>query len=334
MPDRFRSIVRGDRMPVDPAEQIRLGRSLVTVSKLSLGGGPFGRALDPDREGTVEAIVQRAWEIGVRHFDTAPLYGLGLSERRVGRALSSFKPEDRVIATKVGRLLRPPSGPDTQPVFDYSFDGVMKSLDESLARMRVVKVDILHLHDPDDHWDEASGDGYMALDVLRTSGVVKAIGAGMNQSEMLSRFARETHLDCFLVAGRYTLLDQSALAELMPLCSERDIGVIIGGVYNSGILAGPVEGAHFNYRPASAEWLAKAQRLEAICARHETPLKAAAIQFPFAHPAVATVLSGVRSVAELDENARMMAYDVPADLWRAIRTDGLVPENCPLPGGH
>lgn len=320
-------------MSIDPSEQVRLGLSLLETSRLSLGGGRHGGPLSPDHEATVDAIVVRAREHGISHFDTAPLYGVGVSERRLGRALSRFKPEEYVVATKVGRLLRPDASGEVKPVFDFSYDGIMRSLDESLLRLRMTSVDILHLHDPDDHWDGASNDGYLALDLLRSSGVVKAIGAGMNQAAMLQRFADEVHLDCVLLAGRYTLLDHATSVDLMATCAHKGIGVIIGGVYNSGILAGPTEGALFNYAPASDVWLSRARALDAVCRRHETPLMAVAIQFPYANPAVSTVLTGVRSVAELDQNVRMLQHPVPDGLWRDLRAEGLVDERVPLPRG-
>jgi D-threo-aldose 1-dehydrogenase len=317
---------------MDPTARVPLGRSGLTVTRLALGGAPLGGRLDPPDEATATAIVGRALALGLRHFDTAPLYGQGTSERRLGSALrerlgAPAPPrEEIVLATKVGRLLRP------QPVFDFSYEGVLRSVEESLGRLGVDRVDVLHIHDPDRHYDAALAGAYVALDRLRREGTIRAVGAGMNQAEMPARFAREAQVDCFLLAGRYTLLDQVALAELLPVCVERGISIIIGGVYNSGILADPQPGATFNYRPAPPDLLARAQRLKAVCARHETPLMAAAIQFPLAHPAVATVLTGVRSVAELEENERMFRFPVPAALWHDLKGEGLLPEGAPVPG--
>lgn len=321
-------------MGFDPSAQGRLGQSLVEVSRLALGGGPLSGPLGAATPDDVDAIVARAWEHGVRFFDTAPLYGTGESERRLGRALSRWKPEEYVVATKVGRLLRKDASGATAPIFDFSYDGVMRSLDESLMRLRMTSVHVLHIHDPDAHWDQASDGAYMALDMLRSSGVVKAIGAGMNQASMLERFANEVHLDAFLLAGRYTLLDHATSHSLMTTCIRKGIGIIIGGVYNSGILAGPVDGARYNYAPATAEWLGRARRLEAVCARHDVPLKAAALQFPLANPAVSTVLTGVRSIDELDENVEMAQVEIPDALWADLRREGLVEEWVPLPGGN
>jgi len=224
--------------------------------------------------------------------------------------------------------------PPVQPVFDFSYDGVMRSVEESLERLGVDRVDVLYIHDPDDHPEEALAGAYPALDRLRAEGTIKAVGAGMNQAEMLARFAREADFDCFLLAGRYTLLDHdTALAELLPLCVERAIAIVIGGVYNSGILADPRPGAPFNYEPAERRWLERAQRLKAVCDRHDVPLMAAAIQFPLAHPAVATVLTGVRTTAELDENVRMLRYPIPPALWQDLRAEGLLSEAAPTPEG-
>lgn len=318
----------------DPSDRVRLGQSLAEVSRLALGGAPLSGPLGAATPDDVDALVARAWEHGIRFFDTAPLYGTGESERRLGRALARWKPDEYVVATKVGRLLRP--GPDgaIAPRFDFTYDGVMRSLDDSLARLRMSSVHVLHIHDPDDHWERASDGAYVALDTLRSSGVVKAIGAGMNQAAMLERFANEVHLDAFLLAGRYTLLDHGTSQSLMATCARQGIGIVIGGVYNSGILAGPVDGARFNYAPAPAAWLDRARRLEAACARYAVPLKAAAIQFPLANPAVDTVLTGVRSIAELDENVAAFRHDVPDQLWRDLRSEGLVADWVPLPGGN
>jgi D-threo-aldose 1-dehydrogenase len=216
-------------------------------------------------------------------------------------------------------------------VFDYSADGVRRSVEESLARLRLDRIDIALIHDPDDHWAAAIGEAYPALARLREEGVIRAIGAGMNQSAMLARFAREGDFDVFLVAGRYTLLDQEALAELLPLCVEGGIGVMIGGVMNSGVLADPRPGGRFNYQPAAPAILDQARRLAAICDRHAVPLRAAAIQFPLAHSAVRSLIAGVRRVEHLDEYPDLMRRPLPADLWAELRAEGLIPTEAPVP---
>ena len=208
--------------------------------------------------------------------------------------------------------------PPVNPVFDFSYDGVMHSVEESLERLGLDRVDVLHIHDPDEHYDEALSGAYRALDRLRAEGTIGAVGAGMNQAEMLVRFARDADFDCFLLAGRYTLLDRTGARELLPLCAERGIGIIAGGVFNSGILANPTPGGTFNYQAAPLDIVERAQRLAAICKRHGVELKAAAIQFPLRHPAVAVVLTGCRSVAEVEENVRMFQTRVPDELWKEL----------------
>jgi len=208
----------------------------------------------------------------------------------------------------------------------------MRSFEESLDRLGVDRVDIVYIHDPDRHYAEALGGAYRALDRLRSEGTIAAVGAGMNQGEMLARFARDAEFDCFLLAGRYTLLDQTGLTELRPRCQEKRIAVIAGGVYNSGILANPGPGATFNYAPAEPAVLERTRRLDAVCRRHGVPLKAAAIQFPLGHPAVVSVVIGSRSIAELDENIAMFRSNIPAALWDDLRREGLISATAPAPG--
>lgn len=269
--------------------------------------------------------MEAAWDAGIRFFDTAPLYGSGLAERRLGEVLRSKPRDEFVLMTKVGRLLRADAPPDPDqsfrgtpplnPVFDFSYDGVMRSFEESLQRLGLDRIDVLLIHDPDDHYDEALHGAYRALDRLRSDQSIRAVGAGMNQAEMLADFARHADFDCFLLAGRYTLLDRSGARELLPLCSERGIGVVAGGVFNSGILADLGAQAHYNYRPASKELVDQALALQATCERHVVELKAAALQFPLRNPAIRAVLIGPRSVSQLEENVRMFNAAIPDDLW-------------------
>jgi D-threo-aldose 1-dehydrogenase len=285
----------------------------------------------------------------VRLFDTAPLYGMGNAETRLGDALRHRPRNEFVVATKVGRLLRETDLPDpTQirdgesswkgvpalnPVYDFSYDGALRSLDESLARLGLDSVDIVHIHDPDEHFDAAMEGAYPALVRLRDEGVVKAIGAGMNQWQMPLRFAEEGDFDCFLLAGRYSLLDCSALERFLPYCRARGISVIVGGVFNSGILADPhAPDARYDYAVAAPDVVERAKRIDAVCAAHGVPLKAAAIQFPFGHPAVAAVVVGSRTIQEATENARLFEQELPVDLWLELRSEGLLPEGAPLPG--
>ena len=332
---------------MEPSSRARLGRTSLTVTRAGLGTAPLGGLYEAVDDETAAVTVERAWRLGIRFFDTAPLYGHGLSERRLGRALARRPRGDFVLATKVGRLLRAGAPPDpsqasgaverwqgvppVNPVFDFSYDGVLRSVEESLERLGLDRVDVLHIHDPDEHYAEALAGAYPALDRLRSEGTIGAVGAGMNQSELLVRFAREADFDCFLIAGRYTLLDQSALAELLPLCLERGIAVVVGGVYNSGILADPGPAAFFDYSVAPPGLVERAERLRDVCARHRVPLKAAAIQFPLAHPAVTSLLVGPRSVAELEENLALLRADIPPALWDELRAERLLAQDAPTP---
>jgi D-threo-aldose 1-dehydrogenase len=332
---------------VDPGERVRLGRTGLHVTRFGLGTAALGGLFEPVDEEQALATLARAYDAGLRFFDTAPLYGHGLAERRVGLALRGLARDEVVLATKVGRLLRAdappdssqlsggfdrwPAAPPVNPVFDFSYDGVLRSLEESLERLGLDRVDILHVHDPDEHEEDALAGAYRALDRLRSEGTISAVGAGMNQAEMLVRFARAAQFDCFLLAGRYTMLDQTALRELLPLCVERGIAVIVGGVYNSGILAAPGLGATFDYMPAPAGLVERAQRIEAVCLRHDVELKAAALQFPLAHPAVTSLLLGARSPAELDENLALLRTPLPLALWDDLRRQRLLPEDAPTP---
>ncbi|MDD9948575.1 MAG: aldo/keto reductase [candidate division Zixibacteria bacterium] len=329
--------------------EAEIGRTGLKVNRLGLGGAPLAGLYQGVTDEDAALVVNAYLGHGLGFFDTAPLYGSGVSETRLGTALSSRgrvsdapARESFVLATKVGRLLVPdPSRdqdvwsddlPPVGPVFDYSYDGTLRSLEESLVRLGLDRVDILHIHDPDNHYEEAMKGSYRALVRLRDEGVIRAIGVGMNQAKMLARFAAEGDFDCFLCAGRYTLVDHTALKRLLPLCEERNISIIIGGPYNSGILAqGAVDGAKFDYRKAPSHIVNKVRRIEAVCGRHGTPLKAAALQFPLAHPAVAAVIPGARSAGEVDENVRMFKVEIPADFWSELREEGLIPEEAPMP---
>jgi len=307
------------------------------MTPLGLGCAPIGNLYDAVTDDEAHAVVLAAYGAGVRFFDTAPLYGHGLSERRLGAALASLPRDSLTVSTKVGRLLvadDPSARPDdtgfadvppVHPVFDFSADGVQRSLEASLDRLGLDRVDIVHVHDPDDHAEEALAGAFPALRRWRDEGVVGAIGAGMNQAPMLARFVREADIDCVLLAGRYTLLDQSGLDDLLPLCEREHVSVIAAGVFNSGLLANPKPGAPFDYAPAPPEIVERARRLAAVCARHDVPLTAAALQFATAHPAVTCVLTGVRSVDELRANVADFERPIPPDLWTDLRAEGLTP---------
>jgi D-threo-aldose 1-dehydrogenase len=323
----------------------RLRAGTPPLTELSLGCSQLGNlhhAMDDDTAG---AIVDAAWDTGVRYFDTAPHYGLGLSERRLGAALATRPRADYVLSTKVGRLLEPLAavrGQDTdgfavaathRRVWDFSRDGVRRSLEESLQRLRLDQVDIVYLHDPDDHLEQVLATGYPALEELRDEGVVRAIGAGMNQTPMLCDLARNTDVDLLMLAGRYTLLEQGALDDLLPVCERRGIGVVVAGVFNSGVLARrkPPEDATYDYARAPAQVLDRVRRIADVCERHGTTLPAAAIAFPLGHPAVVSVCVGARSPEQVRRNARLLGAEVPQHLWDELREEGLLDPAAPVP---
>ena len=326
---------------MNPLDTVEIGSTGVRVTRLGLGGAPIGGNLAPVTGGEALKVVNRAVELGIRYFDTAPLYGLGKSESFYGEVLPGLSRDSFSVSTKVGRILcpvdSPPPGPwvdapSLAPVFDFSRDGVMRSFEESLERLALDRIDVLLIHDPEGNYEAAIGEAYPALADLRAQGVVKAIGAGMNEWQMLARFAREGDFDCFLLAGRYTLLDQSALTDFLPLCEERGISVILGGPYNGGILASDLSpSATFNYKIAAPGVLAKARAIKAACDRHHTPIKAAALQFGPAHPAIAATIPGPESAAELEENLRMAAHPIPGELWDELRHQGLISPEAPTP---
>jgi D-threo-aldose 1-dehydrogenase len=341
-------------MAFDPFERVPLDRAGLDVTRLGLGGAPIGGLFTAVADDDARATLRHAWHLGVRLFDTAPLYGYGASERRFGAALRDEPRDAYVLSTKVGRLVRDPgrirpdddidrqrlgdrddafyarSGPE-RIVFDYSADGVTRSLEESLERLGVGRIDVALIHDPDDHWQAAIDGAYPALARLREQGVIRAVGAGMNQSKMLTRFVRETDIDIVLLAGRYTLLEQGALDELLPACRARGVAVLVGGVMNSGILAAPGSGSRFNYEPAPPDVVERARRIATVCDRHGVSLRAAAVQFPLAHPAVASLVAGVRSVAHLDEYPRLARQAIPPELWAELRAEGLLRSDAPVP---
>ncbi|MET8540758.1 aldo/keto reductase [Kitasatospora sp. NPDC004799] len=336
--------------------QNRLGRSRVKVTELAFGAAGIGNLFTAVSDAEAEQAVEAAWEAGVRYFDTAPHYGLGLSERRLGDALRAVPRDAYVLSTKVGRILEPvaPDGNDraNDPVnaptndlangfaapathrrrWDFTAAGVRRSIEESLNRLGLDRIDIAYLHDPDDHAEQALTEAYPELERLRAEGVLGAIGIGMNQAGLPARFVRETDLDVVLLAGRYSLLDQRGLTDLLPLAAERGVGVVVGGVFNSGLLADPKPGAPFDYTAAPTELLDRALRMKAVCERYGLPLRAAALRFPFGHPAVASVLVGTRSAAEVRDAAALLTHPVPDGLWAELKERGLLPAEVPTPG--
>ncbi|MEV5017453.1 aldo/keto reductase [Streptomyces sp. NPDC053780] len=320
-----------------------LGAGGVPVTALGLGAAAIGGLYEAVGEDEAAATVEAAWDSGIRYFDTAPHYGLGLSERRLGAALRTRPRKDFVLSTKVGRVLEPHDGggddrangfavPAThRRRWDFSADGVRRSLEDSLTRLGLDRVDLVLLHDPDEHGEQAFREAYPALEELRSQGVVRAIGAGMNQSRMLTRFLTDTDVDAVLCAGRYTLLEQGALETLLPAASAAGKSVIVGGVFNSGLLADPAPGATYDYAAAPSELLDRAVRMREVTEAHGLPLRAAALRFPFGHPAVASVLVGARSAAQVVDAAALVRGPAPGAVWDDLRAQGLLPGGVPVP---
>jgi len=327
---------------------VRVGQTDLFVPRVGLGTAVLGNLLRAISDDDAVGVIDRALARGVRYLDTAPLYGHGLAEQRVGRAIAATPRDELVVSTKAGRLLREGARrdetqfhdgvsfykevPSAGPVWDFSYEGVRRSVAESLERTGAGRFDVLHLHDPDDHLAAAATAGYRALRDLRAEGAVAAIGAGANRCGPLAELARGCDLDVVLVAGRYTLLDQSALADLLPVCESRGVSVVIGGVFNSGVLADPAPGARFDYLPADKAVLAKAAAISEICDKYSVPLAAAAVQFPLAHPRVCTVLIGPRTIGELDTDLALFEVEIPARLWADLRQAGLLGPDVPTPG--
>lgn len=321
----------------------RLGGTDVQVTLLAFGAAGIGNLYRPIGEADAVAAVDAAWNAGIRTFDTAPHYGLGLSEQRLGTALRARPRDAYTVSTKVGRLLVPAEvkGDDLangfavpathHRVWDFSADGVLRSLESSLNRLGLDRVDIALLHDPDDHARQALSEAYPALERLRGEGVVRAIGVGMNQCALPARFLRETDIDVVLLAGRYTLLEQEALVEFLPEAASRGKSVVIGGVFNSGLLIDPKPGATYDYTPAPKPVLARALRLKEVTERHGVPLHAAALRFPLGHQAVASVLTGARSQEEVSDAVEQLRRPVAAALWDDLRGEGLLAPGTPVP---
>ncbi|MFI6348492.1 aldo/keto reductase [Streptomyces sp. NPDC050560] len=325
-----------------------LGRSGVEVSALGFGTAGIGGLYTPVTGDEARAAVDAAWDAGIRYYDTAPHYAIGHAERRVGAALADRPRDAYTLSTKAGRrLMAGPARPGDRDdsahgfavpathhrVWDFTADGIRRSLHESLERLGLDRVDVLLLHDPDDHGEQAFTEAYPAAERLRAEGVVRAIGAGMNQTAMLTRFVRDTDVDMVLCAGRYTLLDQSALTGLLPEAERRGAAVVAGGVFNSGLLADPRPGATYDYTTAPPGLLERALAVKAAAERHGTTLRAAALALPLAHPAVAAVLVGARSAAEVRDCAALAAEPVPDALWQELRATGLLAPDVPVPEG-
>lgn len=304
-----------------------LGNRGITVSRMGFGSAPIGNSDNVTTEQAV-ATIHYALEQGITLFDTAPLYGAGRAEELLGLALEGVPRSEYVLSTKVGRILDEENRTLT---FDFSRDGVLRSLESSLKRLKLDRVDLLLIHDPDDYPEQALAEAYPTLAELRSQGVIRAVGAGMNQWQALSTFAQESDFDCFLLAGRYTLLEQTSL-EFLELCRSRGIGILLGGVFNSGILAmGAVEGATYNYAAAPPAIVEKTNAIAAICARHDVKLNAAALQFAQAHPAVSSLVIGAIAPEEIAANLAARQVQIPAALWAELQEAGLALADAPLP---
>jgi D-threo-aldose 1-dehydrogenase len=337
---------------MNPAAKRKFGRVDLEVTAFGFGTAPIGNIFREIDDETSDAMIQRAWDAGVRYYDTAPMYGHGLSELRTGHSLRWKKRDDYVLSSKVGRVLKPAKREtiDFAPwvnagafrmEFDYSYDGTMRSFEDSLQRLGLERMDICFIHDIDVFtrgadqpkvFEEAMDGCWRALSDLRDQGVVKAIGVGVNEWEVCHAALKARDFDCFLLAGRYTLLEQDALNEFLPLCEERGAAVVVGGGFNSGILAtGAVEGAKYNYAPAPAEIMDKVRKIEAVCKEYDVPLPAAALQFVVAHPAIPSFIAGTRTVKQLDQNLAWFDHPIPADFWADLKKKGLLREDAPVP---
>jgi len=338
-----------------PSDKRKLGRTTVKTTILGFGGSTIGN-IDRHRiipEEDALSAIAAGWDAGIRYFDTAPFYGAGLGEHRMGYALRRHPRESYTLSTKIGVLLRPQT-PATEDgggfahrlpfdvVYDYSYDATLRSIEFSMQRLGLHRFDIALVHDIDvythgiegqkQRFREAMDGAYPALEELKRAGIVRAIGVGVTSWEVCEACARTADFDCFMLAGRYTLLEQRPLASFFPLCESRNIAVIVAAPFNSGILAyGAVEGAHYNYKPAPPEILERTRRIEAVCRRHGVTLAAAALQFPLAHPLVAAVLPGPRNPAQIRKSVALMEERIPPGFWHALRDEGLIDPRAPIP---
>ncbi|WP_061334696.1 aldo/keto reductase, partial [Streptomyces scabiei] len=311
----------------------KIQRTSVAVTELGFGASVIGNLYRETSADDASAAVDAAWDAGIRYFDTAPHYGLGLSERRLGAALRDRPRGEYVVSSKVGRLLVPNEAPrgmdsegfvvrdDLRRQWDFSRDGVLRSIEETLDRTGLDRLDIVYLHDPDDHWQQAADEAMPTLADLRDQGVIGAIGAGMNQSAMLARFLRETPADIVMLAGRYTLLDQTALDDVLPAAHEHGKSVVAVGVFNSGLLSRdrPTQGMKYDYQDAPTTLVDRARAIADVCADHGTTLPAAAIAFPLTHPTIINVTLGMRTAEQVGRNVELHQRHIPEELWDDLR---------------
>lgn len=318
----------------------KIGRSGIEAPMLSFGSAPIGNLLREVSDADAHGAIEAAWEGGIRYFDTAPHYGLGLAERRMGEVLSQYPRDEYLVSTKVGRLLEPSDKypgendlvdgfmvpKDFVRVYDYSEDAIKRSIESSLTRMNTDHIDIVFVHDPDDHYREALEGAFPALSKLRDEGVIKSFGSGMNQAEMLTDFVRYTDLDVIMLAGRYTLIEQFSLDNLLPLALERDVSVVAAGVFNSGLLSKdrPSADSSYNYAPAPAELIAKVNEIADICEAHGVTLPAVAAQFPLGHSAVSNICLGARDARQVSRNVQLFSEEIPAAVWEDLKDASIV----------
>lgn len=338
---------------MDPFATRRLGKAGVQLPQFGFGGAPLGELFTRVTEADAESTLQSAWDAGVRFYDTAPWYGRGQSEHRIGRFLYRQPRDEFVLSTKVGRVLQAPKNPgafDTgfwagglhfEHRFDYSYDGIMRAYEDSMQRLGMNRIDLLLIHDLDwwhhetdaavtAYFTQLKTSGWRALEELKATGAIKGIGAGVNEIGTMTRYLDIVDVDFFLVALRYTLMEQETLDSELPACQDRDVGIIIGGVFSSGILAtGAVPGAKYNYADADDAAMDKARRIEAVCKRHDVPLIAAALQFPLGHPSVASVIPGGFKPEHIASNLEHMRRDIPSDLWAELKHEGLLRADAP-----
>lgn len=337
---------------MQPDTKVKFGRVDLEVTAFGFGTAPIGNIFREIDEATSDGMIQEAWNTGVRYYDTAPMYGHGLAELRTGHSLRWKNRDDFVLSSKVGRILKPARKGDIDYApwtnagrntmhFDYTYDGTMRSFEDSLQRLNLEHMDICFIHDIDvftrgddqpEVFKQAMDGCWRALSELRDQGVVKAIGVGVNEWEVCHAALEQRDFDCFLLAGRYTLLEQASLDTFLPLCEERGAAVVVGGGFNSGILAtGAIEGAKYNYAPAPAEIMERVKKIEAVCAEYSVPLPAAALQFVVAHPAIPSFIAGTRTVEQLQQNLAWFSHPIPSEFWADLKTKGLLREDAPTP---
>jgi D-threo-aldose 1-dehydrogenase len=332
----------------------QIGKTKLQVTELGFGAATFGNLYRPMADSAAEESITKAMELGLNQFDTAPYYGFGLSERRVGNALRAYDTNDYILSTKVGRILEPCAKAEDkygfcspmpfEPKYDYSYDGIMRSFEHSIQRLGLSKIDILYMHDigrathGDDHdrlFKIAMESGYKAMDELRSQGLVSAIGLGVNEYEVCEQAMDYGYFDCFLLAGRYTLLEQKALDTFLPRCIKENSSIVLGGPYNSGILATGVRRErvvpHYNYEPANKDIINTVAKIEDVCQEFNIPLAAAALQFPLAHPAVVSVIPGLSSASRVETTVKQMQVNIPDEFWQTLQNVGILYPDVPVP---